>query len=140
MSDRRVFFLSAIIGAYAGVSLQLVATFWREPMPTSEFWVIPILILGYGTFALPFVILGLAIFGLPAGYLLRNKAQQWWVGGVAFVWGALAGKLMFYVIDHLLFFGLYDLDEVSINDMGVTWGVPTALAWWVLHRRTLSTV
>lgn len=137
VSNRRAFFLGAIIGAYVGVSLLMAVTLWREPPSSSELWTFPVLILGYGTFALPFVILGLAIFGLPAAYLLRGRAREWWVGGIALLWGALAGKLMFYAIDHLLFFGLYDLDEVSIRDMGIIWGVPTALAWWALHRRTI---
>ena len=138
MTSSRAFLLSALAGAYLGVSLQLVAASLSVPIPSSEMWAIPVLVLIYGTVALPFVILGLAIFALPATRLLRRSARQWWVGVVAVIWGALAGKLMFLAIDRLMFFGNYDFAEISIRDIGMTYGVATAVAWWLRHRRELE--
>ena len=134
----RAFWLSVFVGGFAGVTLQLIMTTWREPVDASKLWVIPAIILAYGSFALPFVAVGLAIFGLPAAGLLRRNAQDWWVGLIAASWGAIAGKLMFYAIDHLIFFGFYDIRKVSLLDMGLIYGVPTGLAWWGFYRRELA--
>ena len=133
----RAYWLSVLVGAFAGVILQLIVTTGREPVDASGLWAVPVIILAYGLFALPFVALGLAVFGLPATGLLRRNAQDWWVGLIAVLWGAVAGKLMFYAIDHLIFFGVYDFRDVGLLDMGVIYGVPTGLAWWVLYRREL---
>ena len=137
-STANTYWLSVFIGAYVGVILQMVATTWGEPFDSSELWAVPVILLGYGLFAVPLVAMGLAIFGLPITTLLRQSAQAWWLGGVAALWGCLSGKLMFYIVDHLLFFGLYDLMEVSFRDLGVIFGLPTGLAWWALHRRELA--
>ena len=45
---------------------------------------------------------------------------------------------MFFIIDHVLFLGLYDLGKISLNDPGVIYGVPTGIAWWILHRRQIA--
>lgn len=133
----RAYWLSVFIGAFVGVTLQIAITAWREPIEKSELWAVPVLILTYGLFAVPFVALGLAIFGLPATSLLRRYAQDWWVGLVAAVWGAAAGKMMYFLIDHLIFFGFYDFSEVARLDVGVLYGLPTGLAWWLSYRREL---
>lgn len=137
-STGRAYWQSVFIGAYVGVILQMVITTWTEPVDPSELWAIPVLLLVYGLLAVPFVAMGLALFGLPVTAMLRQRAQDWWVGALAAVWGCLAGKLMFYAVDHFLFFGLYDIWKVSILDMGVIYGLPTGLAWWALHRRELA--
>ena len=36
---------------------------------------------------------------------------------------------MFYAVDCLIFFGLYDISKLTFLDMGVIYGVPTGLAW-----------
>ena len=132
------YWLSVFVGAFVGVTLQLVLTAWRDQFDTSELWVVLVLILAYGLFAVPFVALGLAIFGLPLSGLLRRYAQDWWVGLVAAAWGAVAGKLMFLAIDRLIFFSLHDIDKVALIDLGVIYGVPTGLSWWVFYRRKLA--
>ncbi len=60
------------------------------------------------------------------------------MGVVAALWGCAAGKLMFLMIDRVLFFSSYELMELSIKDMGIIFGLPTGLAWWVLYRRELA--
>jgi hypothetical protein len=145
MTDARrsmgeAFWASVFIGAYAGVSLQMAITFWGEPVDPAERWTIPVLLIGYGLFAVPFVALGLALLGLPVARSLGRLPHHWWVGVIAALWSCVAGKLMFYAIDHLLFFGLYDITQVSLLDMGVIYGLPTGLAWWALHRRQLSSL
>ena len=134
----KTFGLSAIIGAYAGVALHIALAAWREPFPVSEWRFVPLLAVFYGLLALPFVALGLAVFGLPATALLRPRANDWWVGLIAASWGTMAGKLTFFAIDHLLFFGLYDIGKVAFFDLGVIYGAPTGLAWWALFRRRLA--
>ena len=134
----RAYWLSVFVGAFIGVTLQLAMTTWREPVDTSELWAVPVLILAYGLFAVPFVALGLAIFGLPVTGLLRRYAQDWWVGLVAAAWSAVAGKLMFFAIDRLIFFSLYDISKVALLDIGVIYGVPTGLSWWLFYRRKLA--
>jgi hypothetical protein len=137
-STVRAYWLSVFIGAYVGIILQMVITSWSKPVDPSELSVIPVLIVNYGLLAAPFVAAGLALFGLPVTAMLRRRAQDRWVGALAAVWGCLAGKLMFLIVDHFLFFGLYDILKVSILDMGVIYGMPTGLAWWALHRRQLA--
>jgi hypothetical protein len=132
------FVLSVLVGAFAGITLQSLVTLADEPPPLAEWWAIPVIIFGYGILAVPFVALGLAIFGLPATRLLRSEAQSWWLGIVAAIWGAVAGKLMFYAIDHLIFMGFYDFGKVALTDLGVLYGVPTGLAWWAFRRRELA--
>ncbi|MBP0494517.1 hypothetical protein [Roseomonas indoligenes] len=129
------FWLSSMAGAYAGITVQ--SLFKMGGVPLSELWTVPVIILGYGTLSIPFVALGLLVFGLPATPLLRRHAGRWWVGVVAVLWGALAGRLVFYAIDHGLFSGNYRFSTVRFSDMGIIYGVPTALAWWLLQRRRL---
>ena len=133
------FGLSVLVGAFGGITLQSLVALADQPPPMSEWWAIPVIIVGYGLLAIPFVALGLAIFGLPVTRLLRSEAQSWWLGIVAAVWGAVAGKLMFYAIDHLIFMGFYDFREVALTDLGILYGVPTGLAWWAFYRRELAT-
>jgi hypothetical protein len=127
-----------LIGAFSGVCLQLVLTAWYEPIKSSEIWVIPVLFAVYGVLAVPFVGLGLAIFGLPLTGLFRPQADRLWVGLVAIVWGAVAGKIVYYVIDHVLFFGYYQLSTIGREDMGLIYGIPTGAAWWLLQRRAFA--
>ena len=134
----RAFALSVLIGAYLGILTQMLVTLWGEPIQRSDLWALPVILLVYGLLALPFVALGLALFGLPATLLLRRRAQEWWIGPIAALWGAMAGKLTFYVMDQQVFLGAYDVWKVSIYDGGIIYGVPTALAWWLLYRRELS--
>lgn len=137
-STGRAYWQSVFIGAYVGVILQMVIPNLGKPVDPSELWAIPVLLLVYGLLAVPFVAAGLAVFGLPVTALLRKRAPDWWVGALAAVWGCLTGKLMFYAVDHFLFFGFYDILNVSIRDMGMIYGLPTGLAWWALHRRELA--
>jgi hypothetical protein len=116
----------------------MLVTTWSYPIDRSEFWAIPVLLLAYGALALPFVALGLAVFGLPATHLLRRRAQEWWVGLFAALWGAVAGKIAFYAMEQLMFFGGYDPWRITVYDLGIIYGVPTALAWWLLCRRELA--
>lgn len=143
----RTFGLSVLVGAFGGISLQLILSAAREPIEPSawsalisEWWALPLVIFAYGSIAVPFVALGLAVFGLPISRLLRRQSQEWWVGVVAVLWGAVAGKLTFYAIDHLMFFGYYELVEIGLYDPGLIFGIPTAWAWWLLHRRELTPV
>jgi hypothetical protein len=138
ISSGRAYWPSVFIGAYAGIILQMIITTWSEPIDLSELWAIPVLLVIYGLLAVPFVAVGLALFGLPVTAMLRQRAQNAWVGALAAVWSCLAGKLMFFAVDHLLFFGLYDILKVSFLDMGVIYGLPTGLAWWALNRRELA--
>lgn len=82
--------------------------------------------------------LGLALFGLPAGLLLRRHAQRPWIGPVAVVWGAIAGKLFFHAVDHLLFLGQDDLDRIARRNVGVIYGISTGIAWWLRHHHALA--
>jgi hypothetical protein len=137
-STGEVYWYSVFIGAYVGISAQMVVALLVEPVDSAEIWTIPVLLLVYGMFAVPFVALGLALFGLPLTRLLHRSAQRWWVGLIAAVCGSVAGKIMFYAVDHLLFFGVYDIMEATILDMGVLYGLPTGLAWWALYRREVA--
>lgn len=139
-SKTGAFGASVFIGAFTGVSLQLMLTAFEEPINPSEWWALPVLILIYGLIAAPFVALGLALFGLPVSRLLRRQAQKWWIGIVAVVWGAAAGKLTYFAVDHLLFFGNYAPAQISLSDVGLVYALPTAVAWWLLHRREVATV
>ena len=134
----RAYGMSVVIGAYAGVTLQMLAATSEGGFNFSEAWAIPIIILVYGLFALPFVALGLALFSLPATRLLRRSAERWWTGVIAALWGGVAGKLTCYAVDHLPFLGLYRIVELRIFDLGLIYGVPTGLAWWLLCRRQLA--
>jgi hypothetical protein len=132
------FSLSVIVGAFAGMSLQSALALWAagESLNPSELWAVPVIVLIYGAIAIPFVAMGLALFGLPATVLLRRWAGRWWMGTVAILWGGISGKLTYFAIDHLLFFGNYDLRKVELFDMGLLYGVPTGLVWWLMLRRT----
>ncbi|MCW2366352.1 hypothetical protein M2341_001799 [Sphingobium sp. B7D2B] len=136
----RAFGLSVLVGAFAGMSLQSLVLLLLQPalISFSELWAIPVILFGYGLFAVPFVALGLLIFGLPATWLFSYKAGSWWLCIVAVIWGAVAGKLTFYAIDQLIFLGFYRLGELAWVDLGVLYGVPTALAWWALQRGELA--
>ncbi len=100
---------------------------------------IPVLIGAYGVLTLPFVAVGLALFGLALAGLLRADARHGWIGIVAIVGGAICGRLFFYAIDHLLFFGLNRIDRIEHLDLGILYGVSTAIPLWLLQRRVVAT-
>lgn len=131
------FWRSVLTGAYVGIALQMLLMSWNEPLDVSELWAIPVLLIVYGSIAIPFVAAGLAIFGLPFTRLLVRKAHSWWVGVVAVLWGATAGKLLFYIIDHLLFTGSYEIEKFQLFDMGIIYGIPTGIAWWLFCLREI---
>ena len=133
----RAFVFSVLIGAFAGIAIQMLVTLSPEPFDPGELWALPVMFAAYGALAVPFVAIGLALFGVPAAQVLRGQAHKWWVGIVAVVWGAVTGKLVFFAIDHSLFLGQYEIAKVGPYDMGLIYGVPTALAWWLLHRREI---
>ncbi len=134
------FWLSVAIGAYTGVTLQFLLASWYEPIDFSELWAIPLILIIYGLFAVPFVALGLAIFGLPLTHLLYRSARKSWVGAIAILWSAVAGKLLFFAVDHLMFFGQYEIAKIQLLDMGIIYGLPTGVAWWLLRRRELIAI
>ncbi|GAA0748546.1 MULTISPECIES: hypothetical protein [Sphingomonas] len=137
--SRRSFLAASLIGAYSGIIMQCALAWSDEPQfKWSEAWAIPLIVAVYGFLALPFVSLGLLLFGVPAARALHAQRDQWWIGLVAGVVGAVAGKLVFYAIDHLLFFGYYRLWEVGRSDLGILYGVPTGLSWWWLQRSRMT--
>lgn len=95
---------------------------------------VPLMIAVYGLGVLPFVSSGLFVFGLPAARLLHGQRQRWWMGIVAGLAGALAGKATFYAISELLLGGFYKPFDISLQDFGLLYGIPTGLAWWWLKR------
>jgi hypothetical protein len=127
---------ASLIGAYSGIVMQSVTAWSAEPrLDWSEAWAIPLIIAVYGLIALPFVSLGLLLFGLPAARVFHLKRGHWWIGLIAGIAGAIAGKAVFYAIDQLLFLGHYELWETGRSDLGVLYGAPTGVAWWWLKRR-----
>ena len=130
------FLLAVAAGSVGGVILTLIYSNWNEQIAPAELLALPVIVVAYGAFAAPFVLVGLAVFGLPATALLRPYWNKWWLGFLAALWGAAAGKLVWFVIDHLLFLGRADI--LPIVDAGVLWGVPTAVAWWLLRRKEIS--
>ena len=128
-------FKAGLVGAYTGMSLQgLIAWAGMAEFDRSEIWMIPVIIVICGTVAVPFVCLGLVIFGLPADRLLHRYRRRGWVGLVAVVSGAIAGKLFYLVVDRLLFFGLYEPLRSGVMDFGVLYGVPSGVAFWWFRR------
>jgi len=134
----RNFWLSAVAGGYGGIFLQTAIVLLYEPVDFSELWATPVIILVYGLIALPFTALGIALFGLPVANVLLSKAEKWWIGLVAILWGAASGKLMFWAVDHFLFMGFYQFWKIQLLDMGLIYGIPTALAFWLLLRREIG--
>jgi hypothetical protein len=129
------FALAVIAGSLSGAALMLVVGAWGQTLPTNELWAIPLVILAVGTIGSLFVAAGLALFGLPLTALLRRWWDKPWIGLVAVISGAATGNLAWYAIDHSLFFG--QIHSVVVNP-GALWGVPTAVAWWLLKRREIS--
>ncbi|HWU95971.1 MAG TPA: hypothetical protein VN029_10260 [Sphingomonas sp.] len=127
--------MAALIGAYVGIILQLGLAAWFSGLPVpdwSEALEIPVLIFWYGLIALPFVSFGLAIFGIPAARLLHRWRHRPWMGIVAAISGALAGKLLFYGIAQLSFHGSHEF--WAFDPIGLCYGMPTGLAWWWFKR------
>lgn len=129
------FWRSAITGAFFGTVLQILLAVWGEPVDKSEWWGLPLIILAYSLFAVPFVALGLAVFALPVTRMFRGYEREWWIIILAVTWGGAAGKVMFFAIDHIMFFGYYDIYKIELHDIGVIFGTPTGLSWWFFYRR-----
>lgn len=125
---------SALLGSVAGAIITAAAS--GLPNTSAEWIGALIIVILVTLFALPFVAVGLAIFGLPAMMLLSANARRWWVGVLAVGWGAIAGKLMFSGVDRMLRFNGWFL---GVSEPGIVFGVPTALAGWLMMRRQLST-
>ena len=138
-ASTKTFLLSVAVGSFSGVALGLVLASLAYPAQAAqELWAIPLLVLVYGGLAFPFVTIGLAIFGLPMTALLREHWDKPWAGIVALLWGAVAGKMMWLAVDSLLFLGVYKITNISADDPGVLYGVPTAIAWWLLRRKEIA--
>jgi len=122
-------FLGSLIGGF-GLFIA------KDGLPApQDWWQLPLVALSFALFALPFTAFGLAVLGLPATALLQRYAQSWWAGALAALIGALAGKLMFQVLDKLLFKGVGPFG----SEPGVMFGLPTAIVWWwLLRRRSLE--
>ena len=133
-----VYLKSVFLGAYVGAILMIVAPPWHGPLDVSELWSLPLGIFILGLFAVPFVAAGLAIFGLPVTMILRHRTQERWGAVVAVVWGCIAGKMMFYLVDRLLLFGNYEFLKFDVFDVGIIYGLPTGIAWWALCRRNFA--
>lgn len=136
---------TVFIGAYAGLTLQLLATYDGAPLGPVDYVALPFAFFFYGLIAVPFVAVGLAVFGLPARALLQRWASHWWMGVVAIFCGGAAGKVLYSAIDQLLFMGQYDftagyleLDRQIFLDMGLLYGCPTGFTWWYLQRGAFS--
>ncbi len=131
------FLSAALTGAYAGIALQCLLAWSSEPngpdWPDAGAMVLMLAI--YGLIALPFVALGLLVFGIPAARLFHRWRGRAWMGLVAALCGALAGKLAYHAIDRLLFFGTYRPWAIEHVDLGLCYGVPAGLAWWWFNRR-----
>ncbi len=135
----KAFLLSVAIGSLIGIAFALVLAVIADPaLSFKDLWLIPLLAFLYGGFAFPFVAIGLALFGLPVTALLREHWDKPWVGIIALFWGAIAGKIMWFAVDRFLFFGNYSVSNISADDPGVVYGVPTAIAWWLLMRKEMA--
>ena len=128
------FIKASLVGAFAPLSVWTVYVFIAGG-DWSEAWSLPVLIIAYGVLQLPFVALGLAIFGLPARIILRRVELSPLVAPVAFLWGAVAGKLAFAALKRAMGFGYAPIASLSFADPGIWIGGTTGLAyWWVEHR------
>jgi len=129
---------SAAVGAYAGTALFLlaIASVETQPLFTSahEAWIIPVLIAGYGTFAIPFTALGLCLFGLPLRALLGPWRDAPWMALLAALCGAVAGLIFLWLFTGLTW-GPLTLATFKSGAFGITWGVPTGLAYWHFERK-----
>lgn len=132
---------SVAVGSFGGICLQLLISVWLDPPPIEnafEFLLLPYLIFTYGLVAMPFVAIGLGVFGIPARRLLHRKANSWWLGWLALALGAIAGKLIFYGIDHTIFSGSYSLLALDPLDIGPIYGTVTAVAFWHYSKREIG--
>ena len=135
------FCASVAIGTFAGnVLLGVSANFSDETQALGlyDLWTLLWVSLVFGVYLFPFVAIGLTLFGLPVTRFFRRRARSWWIGPLVVLWAAVAGKLMFYAIDHLLLTRSYSLFSISPYDAGVVYSVPTGIAWWLLQRRKLN--
>ncbi|WP_338663633.1 hypothetical protein VQH23_00390 [Pararoseomonas sp. SCSIO 73927] len=129
-------YLAALIGAYGGTLLHTLWSLLRPgtPAEAQDLLLLPPVVLGLGSLALPFVLVGLLVFGLPLLPALRPNAHRPWVGVVAVLWGAAAGKLLFAAAEVLMMSRDFDPLRLGSPDMGLCYGASAALAWWWLER------
>lgn len=129
---------SAAVRGYTGTALVLVVIAIVEMQPLFTFarqaWIIPVLIAGYGTFAIPFTALGLCLFGLPLRALLGPWRDARGMALLAALCGAAAGLIFFWLFTVLIW-GPLTLATFKSGLFGITWGVPTGLAYWHFERK-----
>lgn len=56
---------------------------------------------------------------------------------LAFLAGGLAGRVMYHLVDHVVFFGFDELWSWRLADYGLLIGAPTGLIWFFRARRIL---
>jgi hypothetical protein len=130
-----VFLLSAVSGAVCGTLIVIFS--WGEPLRVEDLSFYPMALFWGAFLSFPYVGAGLALLGLPVTWLLHRHAERPWFGLLAAIWGGVAGY-----VTHLLFNrGRTGEDELGwiagIEHIGVIYGVPTGLAWWLLYRLML---
>ena len=130
---------AALVGAYIGTLLELAAIMVLEALsgydPWTDYWAIPVIVLAYGTFAIPFTALGLCLFGIPLNKVLRPLLHYDWSFLLAAALGAMAGQVFFWLFTAL-FGGPLTINGLLSAYMGVAWGLPSGIAYWLYERRT----
>lgn len=127
------FLLSAVVGALSGVVL--IILLWNDPVGAehASFYLVALF---WGTLlSIPYVAAGLAAFGLPVTWWLDRHVRSPWFGLLAAVWGGAAGL----ITHHLFNQGRTGEDALGwlagIEHLGIVYGVPTGIAWWLLYAR-----
>jgi len=127
--------LSILIGALCGVLIILLRDLPIRIDDIPDFFII----LFWATlFSLPYVGIGLVLLGLPVTWLLHRHLLKPWFGLIAAAWGGVAGSLIYYWYNQVQHGGSNELAELTgIQELGLVYGIPTGLAWWLLYRRVL---
>jgi hypothetical protein len=127
--------LSILIGALCGVLIILLSD---PPTRIDEIPGFFIILFWATVFSLPYVGMGLILLGLPATWLLHRYLLEPWFGLIAATWGGVAGSLVYYWYNSVQRGGSNELAELTgIQQLGLVYGVPTGLAWWLFYRRVL---
>jgi hypothetical protein len=131
---------AAWLGSFLGMTAYalMIALTVEPTADVSELWSIPFIVVGYATFVgLPVGLIGLLVFGVPLTVLLKTWAERPWMVIVALAAGPVAGRLLYFLIDHAFSKGSYDLWGWPQADYAVLIGATTGLLWLLFARRVL---
>jgi hypothetical protein len=126
--------LAALLGSLTGEVLWFaISTFGDDvsQLGAADAVIIPLYIVGSAMVSFWIVFAGTVVLGIPLLFVLKQQVHRHWTAGIVVLLGGIAGWLTFRGISS----GYAPDWQHRVRDIGVLYGAPAGLFWFLLARR-----